>query len=299
MMSVLPSRIKQLRIDKGWTQERLALVAGLSYRTIQRIEKDGRCSLDSKMALSAAFNIALLELSNEGQNTLNRIFELSIVQDLQGIYKSVHGRGLELSFKFWEDIVGKNFADVLPVNISQRVVKAIEKIRMGAELAEFGYQELEADGKRYFSVKMVKNDEASLLSVITEISQQKTKEHKLLKSQTLLTLVADTLKTGAWEMNLATMTPEWTKQLYTIYELDEKATLTETIKFFPLEVRSTVQQAFTGLIESGIPYDLEVPFTTAKGKKLWVRVIGVPLYANAKVVRVSGIVQDITHLKII
>ncbi|MDZ7671062.1 MAG: helix-turn-helix domain-containing protein [Gammaproteobacteria bacterium] len=49
--------IKNLRNKRSWSQDQLASVSGLSLRTVQRIEKAGACSLDSKMALAAAFDI--------------------------------------------------------------------------------------------------------------------------------------------------------------------------------------------------------------------------------------------------
>lgn len=52
-----PDIIKDLRLQKSWTQEQLAGAAGLSLRTIQRVEKDGVCSLETNQALAAVFNI--------------------------------------------------------------------------------------------------------------------------------------------------------------------------------------------------------------------------------------------------
>ena len=49
--------IKQLRAKQAWTQDELATVTSLSHRTIQRIETDGVCSLESKRALAAAFGV--------------------------------------------------------------------------------------------------------------------------------------------------------------------------------------------------------------------------------------------------
>ncbi|MDB4076864.1 helix-turn-helix transcriptional regulator [Porticoccaceae bacterium] len=55
--------IKQLRAKQAWTQDELATVTSLSHRTIQRIETDGVCSLESKKALAAAFGVNASELS--------------------------------------------------------------------------------------------------------------------------------------------------------------------------------------------------------------------------------------------
>ena len=60
--------IKQLRSQHGWTQEHLATVSGLSTRTVQRIECSGECSLESKMALAAAFNVAPHYLLEQTRN---------------------------------------------------------------------------------------------------------------------------------------------------------------------------------------------------------------------------------------
>ncbi|MEO8365710.1 MAG: helix-turn-helix transcriptional regulator [Pseudoxanthomonas sp.] len=49
--------IKKLREERAWSQEHLASVAGLSARTVQRLEAEGNASLESKMAIAAAFGV--------------------------------------------------------------------------------------------------------------------------------------------------------------------------------------------------------------------------------------------------
>lgn len=49
--------LKPLRLEKGWSQEQLADIAGLSLRTIQRVENGASCSLETAKALAAAFDI--------------------------------------------------------------------------------------------------------------------------------------------------------------------------------------------------------------------------------------------------
>ena len=64
--------IKKLRIERSWSQDQLASVSGLSLRTIQRIENEGTCSLESKKALAVAFEITAneLDLNTTAINTL-------------------------------------------------------------------------------------------------------------------------------------------------------------------------------------------------------------------------------------
>lgn len=54
--------IRKLRQDKGWSQEQLAEVTGLSSRTIQRIENGEPASNETMRALAAVFDIPLSEM---------------------------------------------------------------------------------------------------------------------------------------------------------------------------------------------------------------------------------------------
>jgi len=57
-------KLKELRNQHGWSQEQLATISGVSVRTIQRIEKSGECSLESKMALAGAFSVSVEYLND-------------------------------------------------------------------------------------------------------------------------------------------------------------------------------------------------------------------------------------------
>lgn len=58
-----PERVKHYRKDNGWSQELLAKASGLSLRTIQRAEKDGNSSMETQLALAAAFNVSPKDLT--------------------------------------------------------------------------------------------------------------------------------------------------------------------------------------------------------------------------------------------
>jgi transcriptional regulator with XRE-family HTH domain len=58
-------KVKQLRIEKAWTQQQLADICALSLRTIQRVEISGIASLETSKALAGAFNIERASLLQE------------------------------------------------------------------------------------------------------------------------------------------------------------------------------------------------------------------------------------------
>ena len=56
-MEINKSNIVALRNLQGWSQEDLAAAAGLSVRTVQRLETEGQGSQDSAKAVASAFDV--------------------------------------------------------------------------------------------------------------------------------------------------------------------------------------------------------------------------------------------------
>ena len=77
--------IQKLRLDKGWSQEELAMHSGISVRTIQRIENGKRASLESLKCLAAVFETSVSNLVQEkpmtNTQTSDRYFEEQAEQD--------------------------------------------------------------------------------------------------------------------------------------------------------------------------------------------------------------------------
>ena len=89
--------IQKLRVEKGWSQEDLAMHSGLSVRTIQRIENGKRASLESLKCLAAVFETNVSNLVQEkpmtnSQPTNQQFIEhaekeaIAYVQNLKGFH---------------------------------------------------------------------------------------------------------------------------------------------------------------------------------------------------------------------
>ena len=55
-------KLKAERKQRAWSQSQLAEIAGMSSRTIQRIEKNGKSSLESAKALASVYGVPVAEL---------------------------------------------------------------------------------------------------------------------------------------------------------------------------------------------------------------------------------------------
>lgn len=60
-------KIKAYRLKNAWSQERLAQLASLSVRTVQRIENGHTPGLETISALASVFNVTVSALSEETQ----------------------------------------------------------------------------------------------------------------------------------------------------------------------------------------------------------------------------------------
>ncbi len=81
--------IRKLRLQRGWSQEQLATLTGLSVRTIQRVERGATPGLESLNALAAVFDVDIEQLK-QGDTPLawsmeeQKIYEQ--VKEVKGFY---------------------------------------------------------------------------------------------------------------------------------------------------------------------------------------------------------------------
>jgi transcriptional regulator with XRE-family HTH domain len=55
-------KVREFRLDRGWSQDQLAEVAGVATRTVQRVEKDQTRDGETLMAIAAAFGVTVKDL---------------------------------------------------------------------------------------------------------------------------------------------------------------------------------------------------------------------------------------------
>ena len=85
--------VRKLRLRRGWSQEQLAQMRGLSVRTVQRIERNQGGSVESLKSLAAVFEVEFTSLirENEMTNETDKISsdeEIAIqqVKEIKGFY---------------------------------------------------------------------------------------------------------------------------------------------------------------------------------------------------------------------
>ena len=130
----------------------------------------------------------------------------------------------------------------------------------------------------------------------TDITARKQLENRLRQAEELSTQVGQLAQIGGWELELATGDFTFTEGARRIHELPEgqQPDLEQARKFFPPEAREILRAAMYSRTLEDPSFDYELPFVTARGRSLWVRVIGRAEFRDGRSVAVHGAVQDIT-----
>ncbi len=102
-MKVNSNRIRSERENRGWSQEHLGNVAGLSLRTIQRIESTGSASFESATALAAVLAMDVADLrASAPEPSRPRALHLSLELPARLLLAAVSGLLCALLFR-WRD----------------------------------------------------------------------------------------------------------------------------------------------------------------------------------------------------
>lgn len=137
------------------------------------------------------------------------------------------------------------------------------------------------------------------LGVATNIASSEEAKASLASMADLLQRTGEMASIGGWEFDLVTKKLQWSKEIFCIHEIDsgEIPPLEQAIHFYAPEAIPVINDAIQKTITDGTPWDLELPFITAKGRHIWVRTQGDVVLNQGKAVRLIGAFQDITERK--
>jgi len=138
---------------------------------------------------------------------------------------------------------------------------------------------------------------------LMDITELKKAENKLKRSSSILNATQQLAKIGGWELDQKTQSIFWTDEVYRIHGFlpDEFTSFEESVKLsmkcYDPGDQQIVVDAFKKCTEEGQAYDLELPFTTTKGRRIWIQTLAKPIIENGKVIKVVGCFMDITERK--
>ena len=218
-----------------------------------------------------------------------------------------------------DEAVGRNISMLIPEGHNNDLAGMFKEISDGKKVHLYETVRCAKDGRRLYvslTLSPIRNEAGAVIGVssierdVTEQRQarleieQKTQQleaalKKLRKNEEILNETGEMAKVGGWEIDLESNQVFWTRTVKNIHEVPEdyEPTLGEAIHFFAPEVQAPLTEAIRRAREEGIPFDMEFPFVTAKGRRLWTRALGKPEFQDGKCIRLHGTFQDISELK--
>jgi len=132
-----------------------------------------------------------------------------------------------------------------------------------------------------------------------DITERKRAEKTLRDNENLLTEVGGLARVGGVELDVESQEAHFSQEAMRIFDLVDHDTLKvpEVLLFFDEQDRYGVNAAMQRCIETGGPINFELPITTVKGHRAWIRIRGRRVSEEGVVEKLVGAIQDITELK--
>jgi PAS domain-containing protein len=152
--------------------------------------------------------------------------------------------------------------------------------------------------ERNANEELLKDEKLHLASLVEEATASLRREEALLHETERIT------GSGGWRWDIPAREMYWTEGCYRIHDLDSAEFpagspdhIAKSLACYRPEDKALVMASFQRCSEEGLPYELELPFTTATGRSLWIRTSAQAVKEDGVVCAVVGNIVDITAEK--
>lgn len=137
---------------------------------------------------------------------------------------------------------------------------------------------------------------SGFMAIERDITEQRLADAELRASQAFLDKAGRIGGVGGWAYDFASGQMHWSDQTCRLLDVDvgHQATLPEFLTLCAPEARGQIEAILAEPSETTQSWDLELPMTTARGRRIWARAVAEGEYADGGMVRVIGALQDIT-----
>ncbi len=131
---------------------------------------------------------------------------------------------------------------------------------------------------------------------VTDISAAAQLQQQLRSTLQLLDRTGQIAGVGGWDIDLRTREVRWSTQTYRIYDRppDWRPGIEDGMHYYAPEAQPVIAALVERAIQDGEPFDVELPFITATGRRLRVRAVGDVEREGDEPVRLFGALQDVT-----
>lgn len=134
---------------------------------------------------------------------------------------------------------------------------------------------------------------------VQDVSTRVGVEGALERSEAMLREIGQAARVGGWSFDVERRKVEWSPTVREIAEVppDFEPTVEQALAFNTPSTRDSIEALITRTREVGGSWDRVSEILTAKGRRIWVRATGRAHAVDGRIVRVSGMIQDITEIR--
>lgn len=254
---------------------------------------------------SAAALAALAASESRFRRLADEANDIIVTTDLEGCITYVSEAATNLGWAA-QDLLGANVHTLVHPEDLPGVLARRRQLADGTSLAALGqrvYRVRAADGRWVWMesspnlVTAADGAPSGVTAYLRDISGRRHAELALQEHIDILDSIAEVSGVGGWSLNLETGGNRWTAQTRRIYGVrdDYDTRLAQDLDFYPEPARAQLLAAIEAARTAGTPWDMELPFTDATGRAIWVRSAGRAQWRDGKVVALFGSFADVTR----
>lgn len=150
------------------------------------------------------------------------------------------------------------------------------------------------------AVRLPDGSAGGYVGSVEDVTEQMRSQEHMRASNEFLARAEQIAGVGAWRFNLQTRETYWTGQTRRIYELpaDYQPRGDEHLHYFDPQAQEEMRVTAQACMETGEPWDVLLPMTTARGRRIWVRSVGQVEFRDDKPYALVGALQDVTEAQL-
>ncbi len=223
---------------------------------------------------------------------------LVVIVDPEGRIQWVNEAFCRVSGYAFEEISRRDFREILYGSDAVGAATVSDWARISGDVLQ-----CTKSGRPYWvsaTVEPLRDDGGKVthyLAVQVDVTERRNRDEGLERHASMLEAAGEIANVGGWEFDLETMTPVWSKETRRIHEVDDDfvPTIKNALEFYEPEGRAVIKGAIEQSLATGEPHDCEVPFVTARGRRVLMRVKWAVERVGGRSVRLFGVIRDVTE----